>query len=674
MILTAALLLSLATPARADAPLPPVVDPSAIDATVQPCDDFFQYACGSWLKENPVPPDQSRWYRFDLLDEHTRAILRAILAEAAAEKTQASPNARKIGDYYSACMDEAAIDAKGLAPLKAGLARIDRLKDKRAFAAELARLHAAGAPAMFNFGSVQDYTDASRMIADSDQGGFALPDRDYYLLDDYKDERQAYRGHLEKMFQLLGDKPADASKEAETVMRIETALAKASMGRVERREPKNIHHKMALKDFEATAPSFLWKDYLEGVSAPAFESLDVSDPDFFKGFEAALAAFTTAEWKTYLRWTLVHGNVAMLPAPFVQEDFEFFGKRLGGQQELKARWKRCVALTDQGLGEALGQEYVAREFPPAAKARAKQLVADIEAAMNADIHSLPWMGGKTKELALKKLEGLANKIGYPDKWRDYSKLAVAPDDAFGNLERAETFELHRQLNRIGKPVDRGEWDMTPPTDNAYYDPQMNSINFPAGILQLPNFDLKSDTAALLGSIGATVGHELTHGFDDEGRHYDAVGNLADWWTPEDTKAFEGRAQGFVDEYSNFVTVKDAKDPAKDVKLNGKLTLGENIADNGGLILAYMVLEKALAADRGKAIDGMDPLQRFFISYGQSWCENETEASLRKSAKVNPHSNGKWRVNGVVVNMPEFAQAFSCKEGSPMAPGKANRVW
>ncbi|MCX5789083.1 MAG: M13 family metallopeptidase [Elusimicrobia bacterium] len=674
MILTAALLLSLATPARADAPLPPVVDPSAIDATVSPCDDFFQYACGSWLKENPVPPDQSRWYRFDLLDEHTRAILRAILAEAAAEKTQTSPNARKIGDYYSACMDEAAIAAKGLAPLKADLARIDRLKDKRAFAAELARLHGAGAPAMFNFGSVQDYTDASRMIADSDQGGFALPDRDYYLLDDYKDERQAYRGHLEKMFQLLGDKPADASREAETVMRIETALAKAGMGRVERREPKNVHHKMALKDFETTTPSFLWKDYLEGVGAPAFESLDVSDPDFFKGFEGALTAFTTAEWKTYLRWTLVHGNVAMLPAPFVQEDFEFFGKRLGGQQELKARWKRCVALTDQGLGEALGQEYVAREFPPAAKARAKQLVADIEAAMNADIHGLPWMGDKTKELALKKLEGLANKIGYPDKWRDYSALTVAPDDAFGNLERAEAFELHRQLNRIGKPVDRGEWDMTPPTDNAYYDPQMNSINFPAGILQLPNFDLKADTAALLGSIGATVAHELTHGFDDEGRHYDAVGNLADWWTPEDGKAFEARAQGFVDEYSNFVTIKDAKDPAKDVKLNGKLTLGENIADNGGLFLAYMVLDRALAADRGKTIDGMDPVQRFFISYGQSWCENETEASLRKAAKVNPHSNGKWRVNGVVVNMPEFAKAFSCKEGSPMAPGKANRVW
>ncbi|OYV99936.1 MAG: peptidase M13, partial [Acidobacteria bacterium 37-65-4] len=348
--------------------------------------------------------------------------------------------------------------------------------------------------------------------------------------------------------------------------------------------------------------------------------------------------------------------------------------RLGGQRKIKARWKRCVESTDQSLGEALGRAYVASEFPPQAKARVLGLVHAIEKAMDADIRKSPWMSAKTKALALKKLGGLANKIGYPDKWRDYSKLKIVPGDALGNMRRADAFEFRRQLDKIGRPVDRGEWSMTPPTDNAYYDPQMNDINFPAGILQPPNFDLSADTAAIYGSIGATVGHELTHGFDDEGRHYDVHGNLADWWTKADGKAFEARARGFVNEYSSFTALADPKDPAKNVRLDGRLTLGENIADNGGLFLAYMAMLDTFGGRAPAAIDGLDAKQRFFVSYGQSWCMNQTAESIKKQAKSDPHSTGRWRVNGVVSNMPEFGRAFSCKEGSPMAPASPNRVW
>jgi putative endopeptidase len=668
------LLLAVSPRAWGDQALPPVVDPTAIDKSADPCVDFFQYTCGGWLKANPVPGDESSWYRFSLLDEHTRWVLRAILAEAAAEKDRTSPNERKIGEYYESCMDVPAIDAKGLAPLRGELDRIAALKDKSALPAELARVHALGGNALFGFGSGQDYTDAEKNIAVADQGGFSLPDRDYYFLDDFKGERADYVRHLAKMFALLGDSADAAAAEAATVMKIETALAKGAMGRVERREPKNVHHKTALAAFMKSTPSFAWKEYLAAAGAPAFDKLDVVDPDFFKALDASLSAFPLDDWKTYLRWTLLHGEVSMLPSAFTAEDFDFFGKKLGGQAEIKARWKRCVASTDQNLGEALGQAYVATEFPPEAKRRVLDLVHSIEKAMDGDIRKSPWMSAKTRKLALRKLAGLANKIGYPDKWRDYSKLDIVPGDALGNMQRAGEFEFRRQLAKIGRSVDHGEWSMTPPTDNAYYDPQMNDINFPAGILQLPNFDLKADTAAIYGSIGATVGHELTHGFDDEGRHYDAHGNMIDWWTAADGKAFEARSRGFVDEYSGFKALADAKDPAKSVMLDGRLTLGENIADNGGLFLAYMALLDALGKETPPAIDGFDAKQRFFVSYGQSWCMNQTDESIKKQAKSDPHSTGRWRVNGVVANMPEFGRAFSCKEGSPMAPASPNRVW
>jgi endothelin-converting enzyme/putative endopeptidase len=668
------LFLGFAPLARADQALPPVVDAAAIDRGADPCKDFYQFACGNWLKENPVPGDESSWYRFSQLDEHTRWVLRGILAEAAAEKDRTSPNELKIGAYYASCMDAPAIDAKGLAPLKGELDLIGALKDKSALPAEIARLHGLGANALFGFGSQQDYTDAEHVVATADQGGFSLPDRDYYLTDDFKDERAGYLAHLQKMFVLLGDAPDAAAAEAASVMKIETALAAGAMGRVERREPKNVHHKMPLVEFAKLSPSFGWKEYLAAAGAPAFENLDASDPDFFKALDATLTAASLDDLKSYLRWTLLHGESSMLPSSVVAEDFDFFGKKLGGQSEIKARWKRCVESTDQSLGEALGQSYVATEFPPKSKERVLGLVRAIENAMDADIRRSPWMSDATQKLALRKLAGLANKIGYPDKWRDYSKLDIVAGDALGNMQRADAFEFRRQLSKIGRLVDHGEWSMTPPTDNAYYDPQMNDINFPAGILQLPNFDPKADTAAIYGSLGATVGHELTHGFDDEGRHYDVHGNLVDWWAAADGKAFEARAQGFVDEYSSFTALSDAKDPSKNVRLDGRLTLGENIADNGGLVLAYMAMLDTFKGQPQPPIDGFDAKQRFFVSYGQSWCMNQTDESVKKQAKSDPHSMGRFRVNGVVANMPEFGQAFSCKEGSPMAPAAPNRVW
>jgi endothelin-converting enzyme/putative endopeptidase len=446
------------------------------------------------------------------------------------------------------------------------------------------------------------------------------------------------------------------------------------MSRVDRRVPKNVHHKMSLRSFEGLTPAFSWKPYLAGLGSPRVRKLDAADPGFFKGLDGVLKSVPLSDWKAYLRWSVVNAESSALPKAFVDEDFAFYGKRLSGQKEIKPRWKRCVGATDGALGEALGREYVAREFGPAAKARSVAMVRDIENAMAADIKTLPWMSAATKRRALVKLRAVADKIGYPDKWRDYSKLTVAADDMLGNLQRADAFETHREMAKIGKPVDRGEWDMTPPTDNAYYDPQLNSINFPAGILQRPNFDVYADSAALYGAIGATIGHELTHGFDDEGRHYDAHGNLKDWWTKADSKAFDARAKAVADEYSRFVTVKDAKDPSKDVHLDGKLTLGENIADNGGLVLAYAAFLSATHGAKVAPLDGFTPRQRFFVSYAQSWCSDLTPEMARKYAKSDPHSTGRWRVNGVVQNMPEFAKAFSCQEGAPMAPKDPHRVW
>ena len=655
-------------------PLPPALDPAAIDKSVEPCVDFYQHACGAWLKASPIPPDQQIWWRISQLDEHIRAALAAILEEAAAGHGANTQNRRKIGDYYASCLDKSEIDAKGLKPFAPELARIAALEDKKELAELVAHLHLLGTKPLFSFSSTQDYTDASMMIAQADQDGFALPDRDYYLTDEFKDERAAYRAHLARMFSLLGDGAKKAGAEAEAVMHVETALANAAMGLVQRREPKNVHHKMTLAEFAKLTPSFDWMAYLAEVGAPAFASLDVSDPDFFEALEPLLKSVSIADWKAYLRWTVIHGLVSSAPKPFVDEDFAFFDRRLRGQAEIQARWKRCVDATDEQLGEALGKAYVEREFSPEAKQRVLAMTRQIEKAMETAIKTLDWMSDKTKARALEKLASVTNKIGYPDKWRNYSKLEIVRGDALGNMERASGFEIRRQLAKIGKAVDPGEWSATPATNNASYDPQMNEINIPAGILQPPNFAMKEDDAANYGNVGVVIGHELTHGFDDEGRHYDAHGNLQDWWTKKDAEAFEARASGFIDEYGAFVAVR-MSDWAKDIHVDGKLTLGENTADNGGIRLSFNAFLTASSAATGaKDSFGHTPAQRFFLSYAQGWCVNSTDEFAKEAAKTDPHSPGKYRVNGVLVNTPAFREAFACKLGAPMAPATMYRVW
>jgi putative endopeptidase len=678
MLVLAAFPLALAvraeTAREAEKPLPPVFDPKAIDRSVKPCSDFYQYACGAWLKANPVPPDQSDWWRFSELDEHIRKVLASILDDAAAGNGAKSENRRKLGDYNASCLDQAAIEAKGLAPFGPELDRMAAIKNKQELATEVARLHLIGASPMFFFSSTPDYTDTAMMIAETDQDGFALPDRDYYLSDDYRSERAEYRLHLVRMFRLLGDDSKRAKGEADAVLRIETALAKAAMGLVERRQPQSVHHKMILADFVQLAPSFDWTAYLAEIGAPTFVSLDVADPDFFKGLEAWLKSFSLDDWKAYLRWTFLEGMLSAAPRAFVEADFAFFGKGLDGQKEMAARWKRCVDATDDQLGDAVSEAYVERAFSPEAKERVLAMMRQIVKAMEADIKSLTWMSEETKARALEKLANVGFKVGYPDKWLDYSKLEIVRGDAFGNMTRASEFDVRKELAKIGKPVDRDEWGMTASTDNSYYDEQLNAIYFPAGILQAPNFDMAADDAANYGILASLIGHELTHGFDDEGRHYDARGNLKDWWTKEDAEAFDNRTAGLVREYDAFIAVKGRRGRSKDVHVDGELTLGENTADNGGARLAYEAFLGTQDAKGAADAHGYTPPQRFFLSYAQGWCENHTEGSAREDAKTDEHAPGKYRVNGVLMNLRPFREAFACKTGTPMAPAKINRVW
>jgi len=649
------------------APAKPVLDVTSMDTSVDPCADFFAYSCGGWIKNNPIPPDQTSWSVYSKLEDDNKAILREILESSASPAGRRDEVTQKIGDYYAACMDEKAINAAAIKPLQPILDQIDQLRFKRDIASVAAAM--VFNDALFRFRSDQDYKDSTQVIAEADQGGLGLPDRDYYLKTDAKsvELRKAYVAHLKKMFELLGDKPTDAAADARTVMRIETALAKGSLTRVERRDPQKLYHKMSTRQLTALSPSFQWKIYFDKVGLPSVQALNVETPEFFKTLTAELRNETLGSWKTYLRWHLINANAPFLSSDFVNADFEFYGKTLQGAQELEPRWKRCVGYVDNDLGEALGEAYVARNFGPDAKRRAQKMVTQIEEAMGRDIESLSWMTPTTKQRALEKLQAVTNKIGYPDKWRDYSALAIVRDDEMGNVLRSREFEFHRQLVKIGKPVDRGEWQMTPPTVNAYYDPQMNDINFPAGVLQPPLFDARSDAAPNFGDTGATMGHELTHGFDDEGRQFDAHGNLRDWWTAEDAKAFKQRASCISDQYSQYVVVDD-------IKINGKLTLGEDIADLGGVILAYMAWQDDTKGEKSEPLEGFTPAQRFFIAYGQSWCANTRDETKRLRATVDPHSPDKYRANGVVSNMQEFQEAFHCKAGSPMVRENRCRVW
>jgi endothelin-converting enzyme/putative endopeptidase len=655
----------------------PVLDVSAMDKTADPCVDFYAYACGGWIKANPIPPDQASWGTYGKLEDENRAQLRTILEEASKTGGIRDAVTQKIGDYYASCMDEPAIEKLGAKPLLLELERIAALKSKRDLGEYVATAQfppsVYGGGVLFAFRSNQDFKDSTQVIAEADQGGLGLPDRDYYFKDDPKSKelRQAYVAHVAKMFELTGDRPSQAATEAATVMRIESALAQGQMTRVERRDPPKLYHKMSVEDLKKLAPAFSWDMYFTktGVASPGprLATLNVVTPDYFRLMSEEIEKESLADWKTYLRWHATHNAAAGLSAAFVNENFNFYGKTLRGREQLPPRWKRCTDDVDDNLGEALGQAYVAKYFSPQAKQAALKIVQEIEAAMQGEIKALPWMGETTKEQALTKLHAIANKIGYPDTWRDYSSLEIVRGDEIGNSERAAWFEFHRWLAKIGKPVNRNEWDMTPPTVNADYDPQRNDINFPAGVLQPPLFSALSDAAPNYGDTGATMGHELTHAFDDEGSQFDAQGNLRNWWTDADRKEFEQRAQCVVDQYSGYTIIDD-------IKINGKLTNGEDLADLGGTLLAYLAWKADRKDQKLESVDGLAPEQRFFVAYGQSWCTNERDENKRLRATVDPHSPERYRANGVVSNMKEFRDAFHCRPGQPMVCENACRVW
>ncbi len=644
--------------------------PQSLDTTANPCDDFFQYACGGWIKANPMPNEQSRWGTFNVLADSNRATLRAILDEASAAGAKATPVQRQIGDFYGTCMDEPAVEKTGVSALAPELARIAALETKAELPALVAHLHATGTGAFFGFGSEQDFKDATRVLAITGQGGLGLPDRDYYFRDDAKSKalREQYAAHVERMFVLLGDGPSVARKNAASVLAVETALAKGALDVVSQRDPQKIYHLMSGKDFAALTPAFAMDAYLKGIGAPAVNEINVTEPEFLKAVDGVVAANDLDTLKTYLRWHLAHDAAPFLSSAFVAENFEFYGKALTGAKELRPRWKRCVDATDTALGEALGQAFVDRTFGAEGKKRMKELVGNLETALRADIASLPWMTPVTKGKAVEKLDAIANKVGYPDAWRDYSSVKIVRGDLAGNVARANAFELARQLAKIGKPVNRGEFTMTPPTVNAYYNPLLNDINFPVGILQPPFFELTKDDGLNYGAIGSVIGHEMTHGFDDQGRQFAANGNLTDWWTEADAKEFETRAQCIVDQYGSYVVDGD-------LKQNGQLTLGENVADNGGVRIAYMALLESLKNQQAQKLDGFTPEQRFFLGWSQVWCASARLEAERLQVQTDPHSLPKFRVNGVVGNMPEFQKAFACPAGAPMVRGdKACRVW
>jgi len=654
------------------APSQPSFNGDAIDKTIDPCVDFYQYACGNWLKSAEIPADQTSWASFVEIRERNSAIMRQILERASSQNGAGDAVTQKIGDYYGSCMDEKTVAAKGIKPLQPELDRMDQAKDKPALMEAIARVHLIGPSPLFNFYSSPDLHSANHVIAYIDQGGLSLPDRDYYLKDDPKmaEARKSLVQYATQLFTLSGQSQERAADSAQTVLRIETALAKASLDRTARRDPKVRDHKMTREETLVLASNFHLERYFAAIGAPAFSSLNVTNPDFFKQVNLVLDTESLDSLRTYVTWHLLDGAAPWLTQPFVEANFAM-QKALTGQSEIKPRWKRCVNSTDDALGEALGQRYVEETFGADGKQRMLKMVDALEKSLDQDIRNLPWMTEDTKKQAKVKLDAIRNKIGYPDMWRDYSSLTIVRGDLLGNFLRANEFESRRQIAKIGKPLDRNEWQMTPPTVNAYYSPPRNEIVFPAGILQPPFFDKQADDAVNFGGIGMVIGHELTHGFDDQGRKFDPQGNLRDWWTAQDGTEFEKRASCIADEYSNFVAVDD-------LKINGKLTLGENTADNGGARIALMALEQMIAigpsSSAGQTIGGFTPQQRFFLGAGRAWCEKRRPEYQRMLVSVDPHSPGRYRINGVVRNMPEFQNAFNCKAGQPMAPENACRVW
>jgi putative endopeptidase len=649
------------------------LDPSLRDTSVDPCVNFFQYACGTWLKQNPIPPDRSSYGIDTQLTENNNLILKSVLEHASDPQAQRDPDTQKIGDYYATCMDTQAIDKAGLGELQPMLDRINALSSTKELAPLVAMLQKNGAEVLFSLDSDEDFKDARHMIASAGQPRLGLPEKGYYLRTDDKSVtlRKQYVDHITRTLTLAGEPADQAAADAKRVLALETKLATASLSPEEMRDPAKLYHPTELASFRTQLGAFDVDTYLHTLGTPSFTSLNVSTPGYFDALNKTLPQTDLASLKALLRWNLLHSTPGTaLPAILDNEQFAFYGKTLRGQPEQRVRWKRCVEAVDGALGEALGRVYVAQQFSSQDKARTTAIMNDIEAAMGRDIEQLDWMSAPTKAKAEDKLKTVTNKIGYPDKWRDYSSLTIARGDAIGNARRAAAFEQHRDLAKIGRPTDKLEWQMSPPTVNAYYSPQTNSVNFPAGILQPPYYDPHMGDAANYGEAGGLEGHELTHGFDDEGRQFNGDGNLSEWWTPADKQKFKERADCVVKEYDGFVAVDD-------LHVNGKLTLGENIADIGGVRLGYLAWQHRLQEPGVKPeadLSGMTPAQQFFTAYGQSWCESTRPETLRLRVETDPHSPEEYRVNGIVENMPEFQQAFGCKAGQPMVSANRCSIW
>jgi endothelin-converting enzyme/putative endopeptidase len=657
--------------AEAQAPAPGI-DLSIIDRSVNPCDDFYRFSCGKWLERTPIPPDRPLWGRsFSEVFERNQARLREIVeGDARGEADPADPYARKVGDFYSTCMDEHKAETASLATLREELAAIDAVADAKALAKEVGELHRAGAHPFFAFYSRQDAKDATQVIGAVDQGGLGLPDRDYYFKDDKKaaELRALYVDHVGKMLELAGEPAAQAQAEAKRVMELETRLAKASMDRVSRRDPNKTYHRLDRRGLVETAPDFDWADYFAAVGAPEVQAINVTVPDFFKELDGEVTKLD--DLRPYLRFRALEAAADALGKAFVDERFRFT-RALSGAKQILPRWKRCVTMTDHALGEALGRTFVTTTVGAEGKDMAREMITGIEKAFEANLATLDWMDQAAKTASLYKLHKIYNKVAYPEKWRDYSRLTVGRESLLANLRAAAAFETARDLAKIGKPLDRGEWRMTPPTVNAYYSPPLNEMVFPAGIMQLPFFSPEAPLPSNYGGLGMVMGHELTHGFDDQGRKFDGDGNLHEWWSPEVNKAFVDRAECVAKQYDGYIAVDD-------VHLNGHLTLGENIGDIGGLKMMLAALRARLGTDRGTpsehGVPGFTPEQQAFIAFGQVWCTNYRPEAARTQALTNPHSTGQWRVNGPVSDTPDFAKAFSCKAGSPMAPVEHCTVW
>jgi endothelin-converting enzyme/putative endopeptidase len=649
-------------------PYSPSLDLSAMDRSANPCQDFYQYTCGGWRKNNPIPADRASWDVYAKLSQDNERVLWGI-ALADSKMKDRTPVQQKVGDYFAACMNSDAVNAAGLGPIAKPLEQVAALKDKAQLTEMMVLFHENGVQLLFRAGQQQDYGDAEKTIAGFSAGGLGLPDRDYYTRTDAKsvEIRAKYEAFITQMLGIAGESDADAKRDAKAILQFETELAQNSLTRVEQREPSNLYHMETLAELQKQAPVIDWTKFLAAQHVVVAGKVNVSEPKFYAAMSEAVQKLPMPVLQAYLRFHILTATAPYLSQNIQQADFAFYSTYLRGVPTMPARWKKCVREEDRYMGEALGQEFVRLEFSPEAKAATVRMTEQIETAMASEIKNLDWMSDATRQQALEKLHAIRNKVGYPDKWRDYSSLPIVANDYFADAFQAQAFEQRREWAKVGKPLDRTEWGMSPPTVNAYFDPQMNDINFPAGVLQPPLYDPKMDDAPNYGDTGGTIGHELTHGFDDEGRHFDAAGNLRDWWTPEDSRKFDERSQCIKDQYSSYVAVDD-------VHINGKLTNGEDIADLGGELLAYIAWKAQTATMHLQSEDGLTPDQRFFVGFAQWACENDRPADARERAMTDPHSPGRYRVNGVVVNMPEFAKAFGCRKTDPMVGRKVCSIW